>query len=63
MEPTIRQKYRVVKSYGKIRLCRQRNKYTFQADPFKHSPVLSMEDRSQWKIVNTVYDLIKELKD
>ena len=56
---TLVRKYRIVKSYGKI--SRQKNnKYKYESYSFRNSPVLSMENRSQWKLVTDVFEIIKD---
>jgi hypothetical protein len=60
-EIPMRLKYRIVLRYGMIKRGRDNN-YIFVASPFSHCPVLKMEHRSRWAIVNEVYDAIKSYK-
>ena len=54
----IRIKYRTVLKYGVLKRGRKNN-FTFVAHPWGHSPVLKMEHRSRWAIVDEVYAAIK----
>lgn len=55
-EPSRLEKYRYIKIFGRI--SRENNKYTFVAFTWMECPVQSMSNRSQWTLVNEIYDLI-----
>jgi hypothetical protein len=59
-EIPLRTKYRFVLTFGRID--KKENRFVFTSDPLKNSPVLSMENKSKWTLIENVYLLIKELK-
>jgi hypothetical protein len=60
IEPTMLTKYRYVKQWGII--SRQRDKYVFKAFPGTEFPVLNMENRSRWALVDNIFELMNEYK-
>ena len=57
---TLSDKYRYIQSLGKI--THDGKEYVFTRDPIKDCPVVTMSNASKCVLIETIYDLIKELK-